>query len=183
VVGVDLSGETGEAAPAAPRKRGAGLLIGAAVLALLLGGGGFFAVYSGLVELPLPGLGKAPGEQAGAAEGHGSAGDPAGVGHPGPEVAYVALEPLVLSLGPDSASRHLKVSLVVETAAGREAEVEAARPRIVDMLNVFLRAVDAREFEIPRSMERLRAQMLRRVQLVAPEGAVLDVLVQEFVLN
>jgi hypothetical protein len=32
-------------------------------------------------------------------------------------------------------------------------------------------------------MLRLRAQMLRRVQLVAPAGTVRDVLIQEFVLN
>jgi len=31
-------------------------------------------------------------------------------------------------------------------------------------------------------MERLRAQMLRRVKLVTPEGAVRDLLIQEFVL-
>jgi len=32
-------------------------------------------------------------------------------------------------------------------------------------------------------MERLRAQMLRRVQLVAPPQSVRDVLIQDFVLN
>ena len=56
-------------------------------------------------------------------------------------------------------------------------------PRINDVLNVYLRAVDERDFEVPRAMVRLRAQMLRRVQLVTPPGAVRDVLIQEFVLN
>ncbi len=184
VVGVRLSDETGEAAPAARRKRGVGMLAGAAALALLLGGGGFVAVYRGLVALPfLDSHGGAGGPDAAAATAHGGSDDPADAVHPGPEAAYVALDPLVLSLGPQSQSRHLKVTLVVETGIGRATEVEAAKPRIVDMLNVFLRAVDEHEFEMPRSMERLRAQMLRRAQLVAPEGAVLDLLVQEFVLN
>ena len=97
--------------------------------------------------------------------------------------AFVPLDALIISLGPKSRSEHLKVTLTVEVEPGREAEVEAIKPRVVDVLNGFLRAVDEREFELPRSMERLRAQMLRRVKLVTPEGAVRDLLIQEFLLN
>ena len=82
----------------------------------------------------------------------------------------------------EAMSEHLKITLVIEVGPGREAEVEAVKPRVIDILNGFLRAVDEREFHLPRSMERLRAQMLRRVQLVTPEGAVRDLLIQEFVL-
>lgn len=161
-------------------RSGAGwkLLAVSCLVSLALGGGGFFAVYSG--TLPLGSLwpqvlGREAAPAAGPAAGERDSGY-----HPG---AYVPLDPLIISLGPQSASEHLKVSLVVEVAPGREAEVEAARPRLVDVLNVFLRAVDEREIALPASMERLRAQMLRRVQLVSPEGAVRDVLIQEFVIN
>jgi flagellar protein FliL len=56
-------------------------------------------------------------------------------------------------------------------------------PRIVDVLNGYLRAVEVREFEDPAALVRLRAQMLRRVQIVTGEGRVRDLLVTEFVLN
>lgn len=177
-----MSDEPEDEVAAIPAKRRSKLIPIAAVLALLTGGGAFYAVYSGLVDLPLPGGGRSPVAQHGAEPERGD-GDLAKARHPGAAAAYVALDPMVISLGPQSRARHLKVVLVVETGLGREAEVEMVRPRIVDMLNVFLRAVDEREFELPRAMERMRAQMLRRVQLVAPEGAVLDLLVQEFILN
>jgi flagellar FliL protein len=96
---------------------------------------------------------------------------------------FVMLDPLVISLGPDSRSKHLRVTLAIDAAPGRGPEVQSVIPRVVDILQGFLRAVDEREFEIPRSMDRLRAQMLRRVQLVTPVGAVQDLLIQEFVLN
>lgn len=158
--------------PAARAGQGGWKLVaGALVLALGLGGGAFYAVYAGLVVLPW----AAPVETAAASEV-----TPAGSYRPG---AYVPLDPLVVSLGPEAEAKHLKVTLVIEVVPGRERDVAAETPRLVDVLNGFLRAVEARDLALPRSMERLRAQMLRRVQLVAPEGAVRDLLIQEFVLS
>ena len=151
------------------RKGKLKLLLVACVLALVAGGGGFYAVYSGLLTLPFIGGGE--GERDSAMAEHG-----------GESGAFVHLEPLIITLGPQSQSEHLRITLAIEVGPGREAEVEAVRPRVIDVLNGFLRAVDEREFEFPRSMERLRAQMLRRVKLVTPEGAVRDLLIQEFVL-
>lgn len=165
-----------------PAKKGRSkLLLVAAVVALVAGGGGFYAVYSGMLALPF--LGGGGGEQEVAAgENATEAGDHAETADPFKAAGFVHLEPLIVTLGPQSPSDHLKITLAVEVGAGREAEVEAVLPRVVDILNGFLRAVDEREFEVPRSMERLRAQMLRRVKLVTPEGAVRDLLIQEFVL-
>jgi len=166
------------------RKGKSKLLLVAGVVALVAGGGGFYAVYSGLLALPFVGGGEGGGhETASATAGHGGeAGehaDTAAAFEPG---AFIDLEPLIVTLGPQSESEHLKITLTIEVGPGREAEVEAVKPRVIDILNGFLRAVDEREFELPRSMERLRAQMLRRVKLVTPEGAVRDLLIQEFVL-
>ena len=167
-----------------PRKRGAKTLLISLVLALLLGGGGFYAVYSGLV--PLGG-----GDHVDAA-GKGKDGDMAdakarakddGADHHYDQPAFVALEPIVLSLGEEASSRHLRVGLTIEVVPGAEDSVTEAIPRINDVLNTFLRAVDQRDFEVPRAMMRLRAQMLRRVRLVSPPDTVRDLLFQEFVLN
>ena len=163
------------------RKGKSKLLLVACALALAAGGGGFYAVYSGLLDLPFVGGGES--EHNTAMAGHGAeAGDGMEAAHRFDPGVFVHLEPLIITLGPQSQSEHLKITLTLEVEPGREAEVEAVKPRVIDILNGFLRAVDEREFEVPRSMERLRAQMLRRVMLVTPEGAVRDLLIQEFVL-
>ena len=163
------------------RKGKSKLLLVAAVLALGAGGGGFYAVYSGMLALPFLGGGEGGHETAGAGPG-GEAGGHAEAAGPFEPGAYIHLEPLIVTMGPQSESKHLKITLAIEVEPGREAEVEAVKPRVIDILNGFLRAVDEREFELPRSMERLRAQMLRRIELVTPKGAVRDLLIQEFVL-
>lgn len=173
--------EASATADDAPVQKGkARPLLAVLIAAGLAGGGGFFAVYSGTLDVPY--LGKLLGRAApGQGDSHGGGADSEHAAAPPP--AFIALEPLIISLGPDSKSAHLKATLTIEAAAGRAAEIEAVKPRLVDMLNGFLRAVDERDFASPHSMERLRAQMLRRVRLVSPPGAVQDLLIQEFVLN
>ena len=71
----------------------------------------------------------------------------------------------------------------MEVKGGSEEEVTLLLPRVLDVLNGYLRAVDVRELESPSALIKLRAQMLRRVQLVTGEGQVRDLLIMEFVLN
>jgi flagellar FliL protein len=54
---------------------------------------------------------------------------------------------------------------------------------VVDVLNGYLRALEPREIEDPAALMRIRAQMLRRVQVVAGGDRVRDLLVMEFVVN
>ncbi|MDT8343314.1 MAG: flagellar basal body-associated FliL family protein [Thermohalobaculum sp.] len=151
------------------RKGRKGFLI-AGLLSLLGGGGGaFYAVHSGMIPLPAALAEHAAAERSALDDWAAP--------------SFVALEPLTVSLGPEARARHLRVALQLEVAAGAEKAVGDVVPRVVDVLNTFLRAVDEREFEMPRAMARLRVQMLRRVQLVAPPGAIRDVLIQEFVLS
>ncbi len=140
------------------------LLIGL-VLALLLGGGGFYATWSGLV------LGVGSHDAAGVAPG------------PLKGIAFVPLDTMVVSLGPESGSRHLRFTAQVEVVDTAAADVTMLKPRILDILNSYLRAVDTAAIENPQAMAQLRAQMLRRVQLVTGEGRVRDLLITEFVLN
>lgn len=149
----------------APKRSKKPLLIGL-VLAILLGGGGFYATWSGLV------LGG--GEESATAEEA-----------PGPltGVAFVPLETLVISLGPDSRSEHLRFSAQVEVVDSAVDDVTLLAPRILDVLNSYLRAIDTADIENPAAMARLRAQMLRRIQIVTGEGRVRDLLIAEFVLN
>ncbi|NJS39474.1 MAG: flagellar basal body-associated FliL family protein [Rhodobacteraceae bacterium] len=142
------------------------LLLGV-VLALVLGGGGFYATWSGLI------LGGDSHDMA----GH--------EGAPGPMtgIAFVPLETMVISLGPDSGSSHLRFTAQVEVVDTAAADVTLLAPRILDVLNSYLRAIDTAAIEDPSAMAKLRSQMLRRVQIVTGEGRVRDLLITEFVLN
>jgi flagellar protein FliL len=154
----------------APKKKGkTGLIIGL-VLALALGGGGFFAVYSGLIL----GHGDALASSEAAGE---EALDVL------PPVSFVPLEPLVISLGTGVRSRHLRFRGELEVVPGAQDDVTKLTPRVMDVLNSYLRAVDVSALEAPASLITLRAQMLRRIQLVTGEGRVRDLLIMEFVLN
>lgn len=142
------------------------LIIGL-VLALLFGGGGFYATWSGLL------FGHEP---EAAAEGEEPVGEL-------PDIAFVPVEPLVITLGSGDAMRHLRFTSQIEVAAPHAEEVAHLLPRIVDVLNGYLRAVDAAQLEDPAAMVRIRAHLLRRIQLVTGQGRVRDLLVTEFVLN
>lgn len=143
------------------------ILIGL-VLALALGGAGFFATYSGMI-------GNKP-KAAKQENGYEPVADL-------PDIAFVALDPLVISLGSSGQSRHLRFRGSLEVVPGYENEVSKLLPRVIDVLNAYLRAVEIAMLEDPSALIKLRAQMLRRVQLVTGEGRVRDLLILEFVLN
>ncbi|MGP6089159.1 flagellar basal body-associated FliL family protein [Antarctobacter jejuensis] len=152
------------------------LIIGV-VLALAGGGGGFYAVQSGL--LGIGGSKEADyGEHAVA-----DSGDPHVETKALPDVAFVEVPPVVISLGPNAQSKHLQFRASLEVPSEYRAEVEGILPRVQDVLNSYLRALEARDLEAQGALVKLRGQMLRRVRLVAGEGRVRDLLVLEFVLN
>lgn len=155
--------ETAEIANgAAPRARGKGLLIALAG-AMVAGGGGFFASYGGYLDGLAGGSGAfTPAQRA---------------------YSFVPLESLIVSLGPRSRTEMLKFTAQLEVVAGAETEVTALRPRILDVLNGYLRAVEESELEDPAALALLRAQMLRRIQIVVGEGKVRDLLIAEFILK
>lgn len=135
-------------------------------LAAIGAGGGFYLVYSGTLF-----SGESGGEQ-------GSVSVPALL-----DTTFVALDPMVVSLGPGSQNRHLRFTAHLEVNKPFAAEVEQLRPRIMDVLNSYLRAIETRDFDDVSALTRLRAQMLRRLQIVAGDGRIRDLLIVEFVLN
>lgn len=148
-----------------PKKRSKKPVLIGLVLALVLGGGAFYATFSGLI---LGGGDHQPAEQG-----------------PGPltGVAFVPLSTIVVSLGPDSGSDHLRFTAQLEVVDSAAADVTKLSPRILDVINSYLRAIDTASIENPQAMARLRSQMLRRIQVVTGEGRVRDLLITEFVLN
>ena len=138
------------------------------VAALAGGGGGFFAVYSGLLFAPEPQENKRAELPALA---------------PIPDVTFVEIEPMTISLGRGSTTRHLRFRANLEVPAEFQTDVEKLLPRVMDVLNGYLRALTLEDFERADALPRLRSQMLRRIQIVTGKGRVNDFLIMEFVLS
>lgn len=152
------------AAEEAPKRRSVKTIGMALVLAVVLGGGGFYATWAGLI------LGAGSHE-------------PEKEASPLPNIAFVPIDPVVISLPKGSHSSHLRFTAQLEVTGNHAADVTLLLPRIVDVLNGYLRAIDVAEIEDPTALVRIRAQLLRRIQLVTGDGRVRDLLVTEFVLN
>lgn len=154
-------------APAGKRSRA--ILIGLAV-AVLMGGGGFYATYTGLVG---------PFQASPALTDHAADRQAA----PQRQFAYIPLDPIIVNIGTREQARLLRFNASLEVLPAQASEVSRLKPRIIDVLNTYLRALEMHELEEPAALIRLRSQMLRRVQIVTGSGRVNDLLVTEFVFN
>ncbi|MEO0398795.1 MAG: flagellar basal body-associated FliL family protein [Pseudomonadota bacterium] len=96
---------------------------------------------------------------------------------------YVPLEPIIVSLGPEAMANRLKITLVIEGASEYEQDLIKLIPKFRDVLNTYLRAADARDFESPAAMSRVRAHIARRMRIVAPDASIKSVLVTDFILD
>lgn len=157
--------ETDPDAP--PAKKSKMPLIIGLVLALVGGGGAFYATWSGII------LADESIEKPVEMEKMLSS----------PEVAFVEMDQIVISLPKGSSSKHLMFRAQLEVPENYKADVEKILPRVVDVLNSYLRALEPADIEAPSALARLRAQMLRRIHVVAGQERVNDLLVMEFVLN
>ncbi len=150
----------------APKKKGGlmPIIIGL-VLALVGGAGGFYAGSSGLIG---GGSGEKPEEKA-----------ETGLTN----TVFVDIDPLIVSIERPDRVAQLRLQLALEVEGPYAGEVQEMMPRLKDVLNSYLRAVDTTDFVGSGALVRLRAQMLRRVQIVIGNNAVHDLLVQELVVN
>ena len=157
-----------------PKKKSKLPLILGLLLALIGGGGGFYATYSGIL------LGsESHTEKSVDMKEHAETAMVSEM----PNVVFVPIDPLVISLGEQGNSSHLRFRAQLEVSAAYQSEVEMLMPRVVDVLNSYLRALEPSDFEANSVLVRLRAQMLRRIQIVTGGDRVSDLLIMEFVLN
>ncbi|MCL6284818.1 flagellar basal body-associated FliL family protein [Ruegeria sp. 2012CJ41-6] len=168
-----MTDATAEDAEEPPKSGKMGLVL-AVLLAVAGAGAGFFLASSG--KVPLLG-GKNP-EQA-----HVEKSEGASKGYADVKVAFVDLPPVLISLESKRGTRHLRFHAQVEVETKYQTDVEAIIPRIVNVMNSYLRALSLAELQDPLALPRLRAQLLRRLSIVSGEGRVRDLLVMEFILN
>ena len=138
------------------------------VLALIGGGGGFYAAFSGMILSP-----------GSATEQHLNEMEVSQI----PDVSFVEVQPLTITLGTTPQPRHLRFSSQLEVPSEYKSDVETVLPRVVDVFNTYLRALRVEDIEDPTALIRMRSQMLRRVNIVAGEGRVNDLLIMEFIIN
>jgi flagellar FliL protein len=155
-----------------PRRSKLPLVLGV-VLGVAGAAGGFMATRLGLIALPGAG-GEEHGEHAPQPETDAVLQD---------TTAYVPLDPLIVNVGTAANRRFLRFVAQIEAEAGHATALEGMKPRFADVLNGYLRAVELSDLENPRALDLLRGQMLRRLQTVAGDGAIRDLLIVEFVLN
>lgn len=160
--------ETDETQEDVPKKASKLPLILAVVVALGGGAGAFFFMYTS---------GQSTSEEVAEETTEEEALSPLA------DVAFVPLPPMVIALGDSSANRLLRFQAQLEVARGDEETVSQLEPRIMDVLNTYLRAVSVDDLESRRALVRLRAQMLRRIQIVTGGDHVRDLLITEFVLT
>jgi flagellar FliL protein len=148
------------------KKKGLMPILIGVVGALALGVGGFYAIYSGMI------LGHDTSEKR-----------PSVAAASTTIPSYMPIDQLTLSLANPEGAQHLRLSAQIEVADGRLAEAEGYRPRFLAVMNTYLRAIEPRDLQDSASLIRLRAQILRRLQMVAGDDLVNDFLITEFILN
>jgi flagellar FliL protein len=151
-----------------PKKSKMPLIIGL-VLALAGGGGGFYATWSGMIL-----GGNHGGHQTTEVE---EIKDPFG------DIAFVEIDPMTISVNAQPERRMLRFRAQLEVPKSYQEDVTKLLPRVVDVLNSYLRALEVSDLEDQAALTRLRAQMLRRVQVVTGPDRINDLLIMEFVLT
>lgn len=154
--------------PNEPTKKSRVLPVFMGLFATLVGAGGaFLAVQNGVLPITESATTKTqtPGVQ------------------PLPDVVFVAIEPMTITLRGRQASKHLRFSAQLEVYAPHSREVAQFLPRIQDVLNTYLRSVRVSDFEDSIALYRIRSHVLHRVNLVVGEGRVRDVLITEFIMT
>lgn len=138
------------------------------VAALVGGGAGFFATFSGMLLAPdSPEVLEAEEEDPG----------------PIPDVAFIEVDPIIVTMGGAAEKSHLQFRAQLEVPSRHAQDVQTLLPRVVDVLNGYLRALEPSDIEMASALTRLRAQMLRRVEIVVGANRVNDLLIMEFVVN
>ena len=137
----------------------------AIVLALVAMFAGYYIVSNGIIKVPALGYPQKEDE------------------HSLPEVAFLPLEPMVINMPSAGEGRYLRFVAQLELAPGRRAEVEAVMPRITDAMNSYLRLLRPSDLSDAPALMRTKAQLLRRIRLSTPEGAVINLLITEMVMN
>lgn len=158
-----------EAPEPKPRKRRGKSLLLLLVLVVLFGGGAAAWLF-------VPGVADKARALLGHREAVASAADTKPV--------FIDLPEMALTLPNDGRPRQMRIKLSVELAPGTSLQeaTEALSPRVYDALLTYLRTLRDGEVDGGLGLDRLRADLYRRLVLVVGPGVLRDVLITSLVL-
>ncbi|KSB88790.1 flagellar basal body protein FliL [Caulobacter vibrioides] len=191
-------GEEGAAEGEAPAKKKPPIVLIAAAAGLLVVGGGGAAAFFLMKPKPAAEGEAGHGEEKkekkkekkkeeggeGAKAAEGGAGAP--VIKEGPDgVVFYTMPDLVVNMqSADGKSTFLKLKLTFELPDQETAdELTPNLPRLTDMFQTFLRELRPEDLAGSQGSYQLRAELLRRVNLVAAPSKVNAVLIEEMLIN
>ena len=184
-------GADGEAEGAPAKKKLPLLFIIIPAALVVLGGGGGAAFFLMQPKAEAADAGHAAPEKKKDGGGHGAAADgeadPAlGVISDGPDgVVFYTLPDMTVNIqAPDGRPMYLKLKLTLEMKdADLAHHLQAEMPRMQDMFQGFLRELRPEDLAGSAGSFQLRAEILRRVNLIAAPGKVDAVLIEEMLEN
>ena len=120
----------------------------------------------------------------GAAKGKAESGK-AGEGGPAEDVTFVELPDMLVNLQAEtSRPRYLRLRIAVEVEDDKAAAaVKALTPRVLDSFQMFLRSLTVDDVQGSAGMERLKEEMLARVNVAVEPSRIRDVLFKEILVQ
>lgn len=97
------------------------------------------------------------------------------------DTGYLDLTPITLSLQDNN--RILKIGITLETLAGEEDYIDANDPKVRDAFTGYLRALRLEQIEDAAFMAQMRAQLLRRAQLILGAENIRSILITDFLIQ
>jgi len=161
-------GAEGEGA-SAPKSKKKKIIIAAVAAVVLIGGGvGGFMAFSKKAEEPK--------EEAAAVDEH---------GNPISKTVYYTLPQFLVNLNSSGKSQvFLKTTVVLEVAKANDVPfIESNLPRLVDGINTYLRELRSSDLAGSAGIQRLREEILLRVNKAITPVQVNDVLFKEIVVQ
>ena len=172
-------------------KKGSKLPLILALVVVLAGGGGAAWWFGMLPFGQSADAAKADGEHGAAAGDHAKAADPGGGGghggagdHAGGVGSMRALDPFLANLADENVQRYLKMSLQVEFVdLEPPAAFDARLPQTRDVILTLVTSKTFADIRTPEGKERLREDIIDRINHVLAHDAVKSVYFTEFIVQ
>lgn len=97
------------------------------------------------------------------------------------DTSYLELTPMTVSIQEDG--KILKIGITLEVLRGEEAYINPNDPKIRDAFMGYLRALRPEQIKDAAFMAQLRAQLLRRSQLILGSDVIADILITDFLVR
>lgn len=99
------------------------------------------------------------------------------------EYQFLLIGPVLVSLGSAGQGQTLRLEGYIEVPSQFLADVESQLPRLLDSINLYLRALESQELEDPSALLRIRMHVLKRVQAIVGSDRASDFLISKFIIG